>query len=392
MAVLALVLGISALGVGAGGMPWADDESAAADGYPLRVERPYVVRELPARPGALAGLLKSSDGSWMAVSPHGRVWELADEDDRFEVFPALSADGRILAYLRTSKDGFGEYVIRNLKTGVLTAYPELSSSATGSDATFWIAPQQPAHLSPGGDQVLLQGGRADGRNADALVLSEDGGVRELFVAGPVFPAGWLPDGRIAWLAQPDGFLEPTRSPEIVVTTDTGVEEGRARLHLTRPMDLSQWSMRISPDGTSIALAEDAGPARTVAIVPSGDWREQDRWDVAADTVLGGCLTSWRDEQPMVSTTTGLAPPDPSEAPVLAADPRLQVGCSVWAQQAIDGDAHQGLSGDLFDTSDSWWAWRWREVAAAILLVVAVAGLWWARRRLRPEPEVQTLDE
>ena len=137
VAVLGIAVGFSTIGIGPGFLGGDDSErSDAADGYPLRITRPYVLQDLPTRPGAIAGLLRS-DESWLAVSPHGHLWELADDDDKFEVLPALSDDGRVLAYLQTSDDGFGEYVIRDLVSGVLTAFPD-------------AAPAGPIRMRPSG--------------------------------------------------------------------------------------------------------------------------------------------------------------------------------------------------------------------------------------------------
>jgi len=393
VALVGIAVGFSTIGIGPGFVGGDDGERTdAADGYPLRITRPYVIQDLPSRPGAIAGLLQS-DESWLAVSPHGHLWELADDDDRFDVQPALSDDGRVLAYLQTSDDGFGEYVIRDLVSGVLTAFPYVSSSATDSDAPFWADPQQPAFVSPDGEQVLVHGARAIGPGADALVLDADGDVKELFVKGPAYPAGWLPDGRIAWLGLPDGYVEPTRAPEIIVTTDTGEELGRAALELTEPMELSQWSASVSRDAGFMALTQEVDGLQGVVVrvaLPSG--RQVERSDVIPDAMLGSCQASWRGEQALVPTATGdestelsgLALVDSGVAAVVLADPRLQVGCSMWATEALEGDVERGLSGRVFGTSQTWWSWRWREVTAAVLLVIGAVGLAWPRRRRTSE--------
>ena len=379
-AVLGLALGISAAGVLPGRLPLADVSTDPADGYPLRIARPWMIRDLPARPGPVAGLLRS-DESWLAVSPHGRLWELADDDDRFDVAPAVSDDGRVLAYLRTSEDGFGEYVLRDLTTGVITAFPSVSSAGSESDATFWAAEQHPAYVSPDGDQVLVRGGRTNGRDADGLLLSVDAGVRELFVAGPVHAAGWLRDGRLAWLDSTD-----ERRPAVIVTTDTGEAARRTRLAVDHRIELTQWSARASPDGGYVALTEKLDGRGFVGRFSLRTGLEVDRSDVVADAVIDNCPTSWRGEDLTVPTTTGdettfstgVALVDPRSAPVVLADPRLNVGCSLWASQALDGDVHRGLSGRIFDDSQVWWSWWWRELAAVVLIGFAIVGAWWRR--------------
>ena len=385
LAILALVLIASAVGVGAGGLPWTEPDDEAAAGYPQRIERPYVVRDLPGQPGPLAALIES-DGGWKAISPRGRIWNLADADEDFEVQPALSSDGRILAYLRKSDDGFGEYVVRDLGTGVLTVIPGVSSAASESDATFYIAMQRPSFLSPDGKQVLVQGGRTEGRNADGLVLSEATGVREIFINGPVLPAGWLPDGRIAWLTMPDGLDASTRSPELIATTDTGKEIGRMQLELSRPILLDHWSPSLSPDGDLLILTSyPPGVGSSLVSVSMSSGQEVARLSLP-DEWVSSCQPAFRDDQVLVPTysgeeatdANGVVLVDPDNDPVVLADPRIRGGCSVWAAQAIAGDEQRGLSGRVFGTNESWWMWRWRELSAALLLVIAGLGLWGAR--------------
>lgn len=385
LAVLALVLIASAVGVGAGGLPWTQPDDEAAEGYPQRIELPYVVRDLPGQPGPLAAVIES-DGGWKAVSPGGRIWNLADADESFEVQPALSSDGRILAYLRDSEDGFGEYAVRDLATGVLAVIPGVSSGATGSDADFYVAGQQPAFLSPDGERVLVQGGRTEGPDADGLVVSVEAGVKELFISGPMFPAGWFPDGRIAWLTVPDGSEDSTRSPELVTTTDTGKELGRLRLELSRPLHVSQWSPSLSPDGDLLVLTSH--PPRgggSLVSVSMRTGREVARVPLP-DEWVASCLPTFRDDEVLIPTfsgeeftaANGVVLADPDGDPVVLADPRIHGGCSVWAARAIAGDEHLGFSGRVFGTSETWWMWRWRELAAALLLFVAGLGLWGAR--------------
>jgi len=356
----ALALMVSALGVGAGGLPWGDP-GERADGHPQRVERPYVVRELPARPGPLAGLV-SDGGPWLAVSPHGRLWRLADEDEGGDVEPALSADGRVLAYLRESENGFGEYVLRDLVTGELTAFPGLSSSDPGTTAAYWVAPQHPAFVSPGGDRVLVKGERTgDNRSPDGLVVGADG-VREMYVRGVAWPAGWSPDGeRIAWLVTPT-VMEPTDTVELVATSSTGEELGRREVALPHPMSLSQWSPVLSPDGSRVALVGDSG-GWVVVSVATGE--QSGSGGATTDT---GCPPSWRRGQ-LLHTDDG-ALRDRRGRPVVVADPSVTFDCSMWAADALAGSEHPGLTGRVFGTDTGWATWRWREHAAGGLLLLA----------------------
>ncbi len=369
LVVVALGLMVSALGVGAGGPPWADVDEVA-DGHPQRIEKPYVVRDLPGRPGPIAGLVREGL-SWFAISPHGRVWKLSDALDDLQVQPALSADGRVLAYLRKTSDDAGEYVIRNLVTGVLTYIPEVTAGTGSSEATFFIAGQQPTYLSPDGQQVLARGGRVEGRDNDGFLISKDG-VREVFVDGVAWPAGWAPDGRLAWLVAPRTGV--TRAPEIVATTDTGEEVGRLKLHLTQPMGFDEWSARLSPDGELMTLAAEEEGRSVLAVVSLVDGREIERHTVPTFSI---CQPTWRGDEVLTPGPDQLLI-DADRDAVVAADPSLEADCSIWATGAIAGDEHGGFTGSVFGTSASWWSWRWRQLGAGLLLILAALGLWWSR--------------
>ncbi len=370
LVVLALGLIVSALGVGAGGLPWTD-EGESADAHPQRIEKPYVVRDLPAKPGPIAGLVREGR-SWFAISPRGRVWKLADAFDDLQVQPALSDDGRVLAYLRKTSDDADEYVIRNLVTGVLTYIPEVTGGAEGSDATFYISGQQPVYLSPDGEQVFARGGRVEGRSNDGLIITKDG-VREIFVKGVGWPVGWAPDGRLAWLVTP---RHPWvgRTPKLLATTDTGAEIGRLKLHLSQPMGVDQWSARLSPDGGFMTLAAAEEGRSVLAQVSLADGQEVERHDVPT---LGDCLPTWQGDETLTTTPDHVLADVDGDA-VVVADPSFEGSCSIWATDAIAGDEHRGFTGSVFGTSTSWWSWRWRQLGAGLLLIVAALGLWWSR--------------
>jgi hypothetical protein len=364
----AVALMVSAVGVGAGGWPWEEPEQQA-DGYPQRIERPYVVRDLPAKPGPLAGLVEAG-GSWFAVSPHGRMWTLTDEFEEGDVQPALSADGRVLAYLRESENGFGEYVLRNVVSGELTAFPAVSSSAVASDAAFYVAPQQPAFISPDGDQVLVRGGRSDdSRSTDGMLIDADG-VSQIYVRGIGWPAGWSDDGRLTWVVTPS-VMEPTDSVEVVTTTDTGEELDRREVELRHRMTLTQWSPLLSPDGSRMVLVGESGGWVTVSL------SRGQQAAAGGTTGVHGCQPSWRDDELLFTADGALR--DRQNHAVVVADPSLELTCSVWAADALAGGEHQGLTGRVFGTDTAWPTWRWRELAAGGLMLLAALAYAFAGR-------------
>ena len=195
--------------------------------------------------------------------------------------------------------------MRDLVTGVLTVIPGVSSGASESDATFYIAGQQPSFLSPDGEQVLVRGGRTQGRDADALVLSGDAGVRELFVRGPVFPAGWSPDGRIAWLTKPDGPPPPPLAhPSSWPPLTPGKEIGRLPLELSRPMQFSQWSPSLSPDGDFLNLISHRGADGGVLVrVSLRTGKEVARVSLPEEWA-DSCAPAFRDDDVLIPVRSG----------------------------------------------------------------------------------------
>ncbi|HYF74624.1 MAG TPA: hypothetical protein VD864_17475, partial [Nocardioides sp.] len=122
-------------------VPPADSESRGVDGYPSRIEKPWLLRDLPDRPGPLAAVLETGASEWLAASSDGDVWRVPQEDPSDSFPPALSADGRMIGYLT----GHTTYVLRDLVTGEETSFPEVTDNAAirSDEGAWWVSSQAP---------------------------------------------------------------------------------------------------------------------------------------------------------------------------------------------------------------------------------------------------------
>lgn len=218
------------------------------------------------------------------------------------------------------------------------------------------------------------------------------------VQGRLLPAGWYDDHTLVWVRwHKDPESGTTVGSASVILTDLHgrvVERFPLRLGKvwTDPPDSS--SVSVSPGGEILALGTDQGPDLSV-------WwfhlRGPSRGHVKAELAPSayadpsGCPASWSDTIQL----PGAGYPDtvlaaPGGASTIQADPRLRIGCSVWASDALRGPAYRDLTARVFDDAGairmgrtSWLSWHWRQVALGTPagLPVAAAGLGrWLRRR------------
>ena len=166
----------------------------------------------------------------------------------------------------------------------------------------------------------------------------------------------------------------SRTPDLVATTDTGEEVGRLKLQLSQPMGFHQWSARLSPEGEFMTLAAEEYGRSVIAVMSLEDGREIERHAVPT---FGICQPTWRGDEVLTPGPDHVLP-DADRDAVVVADPSLEADCSIWATGAISGDEHRGFTGSVFGTSTAWWSWRWRQLGAGLLLIVAALGLWWSR--------------
>lgn len=368
----------------------ADSDGAGVEGYPSRVYKPLLERDLPDRPGPLAGLLDDDSTLW-AVSASGRVWVLPRED-RVAGYPtAISSDGTAVAYLRRSD----EYVLRDLRAGTTTVADGVDDGTfdgrteTRSPGRFAIALQSPAFWSPDRDRVFVLGSSNDDFSGTRALLI-GGGASTMAVQAPRvhgesagWPAGWTPDGNLVWL-DGDFDRDHPRWAVVVVTTPSGREVRRVELDLPSGVGhLGQWSGSVSPDGTRLSLISQAevGPVFSLS-----DGKVVDETSASEQT----CPMSWSagGPRPPFLGSGVAAVRDGEGRPIITVDPAFEATCGIWASDALSGVAHDGLGGRMFGSSSGWLSWHWREVGLGIVAgggVLALVVLVVRRRRKALEP-------
>lgn len=358
----------------------ADGESRGVDGYPSRIEKPWLLRDLPDRPGPIAATVELDDGRFLAVSASGEVWRIPQSRRVRDFFPSLSADGRMIGYMR---DG-GTYVVRDLVAGDEKAFDEIGDNREDPSRpeTWWTQQQVPGFWSPDGSTHLLSASRWDtDRSNVVLLLGGDGSLREVErPAVGAYPVGWLDAGALGWLAVEGRPRDATLS--LVVTTESGAELKREPLQGARLHDLNQWSGSLSPDGGEVSVTLPEIDSTLVSTFSTADGSRLGR-DLTAMDVHSFCSTTWRGEEVILPVIEGHSASlvSLSGERVVAADPALGAYCVMTAAKALDGERH-GAVGDLFGTT--WLAWHWREVVLGILGAGPLVGAfaWFLRRRGR----------
>jgi hypothetical protein len=348
------------------------------DGHPAVVPRPFFAQDLPDRPGPLAGLLEH-DGEWLGVDQNGRTWRIEMNPGSS---PALSDDGNHLGRLVPTGRHTAVYETVNLTTGVRTTYDVVGNGNTENgrpltDQPYFAGIQQPAYWSPDGTRLLVPGGGMGSGPPSALLL-EDGTARE--VVHPGIPVGWASPTQLVWLS-----YAGTRAQ---ITDLTGATLRNVPMATTTPIHgVDQYSGRVSPDGTRLAVIDVEGPGPDHPLSTFSLLARPSGGATSLPSVRGAeeeCPLTWHGNQVAAWTTGGLrdqAAAGPREVVAVSERWHGAVSCGTWAADAMAGSAQAGPGLTEWRYWPLWYWWRQLAIALAAV-VVAVAALRAHRRRAR----------
>lgn len=365
--------------------PAGSQGERVVDGYPQRIGHQWWVRELPDRPGPMAGIFvrtpaepsDSSEDEWIAVSETGHQWRIPTAQSSGAHAPTLSSTGRYLGYF--PHDRRPPFVVHDLVSGERTVLRDVWPHGTGEGHPNMIHWQTPAFWAPDDSRVLLF--TVSGPVDDNLLLTPKGQIEHVRAGG--YPAGWVGTDHLAFLSYDERDNGGVTRATITVVDTSGAVKKRVDLDLPRAFrqtsgGLSQWSAVASPDGRSVAVLLDDSPDSSVY-----------RFSLQNGSLLSGpvyvngagdiCALGWSGQQPVVPTypdqANGALAVLAGSRPhaMVVSQPSLHAGCLTLAASAGNGDPHGGL----FGTSTSWWSWWWKE---ALLAGAAVVTLVWTLRR------------
>ena len=321
-------------------------------GHPTRIERPWRTPELGGGPtDPIAGWVQHGD-RWDVVTPEGRLRRF-DVDPEFA--PSVSPNGRKVAFV--SQHGHGLF-ISDLVTAL--GYGSPVGPVLSDEVRFTMSSTGHVFWSP--DSVRLAVPLVPDSNGgapDAVVLT--GNRTPLPLEAPVPGAqllGWSSSDELGWDLGGSVLVTPIRG-------------GAPREITLDPMPPSYLTVSLSTsgDGTLAYLAEDAR-----LLVYAADGRLVATRDTSGSWV-DGCPMSWSGSVPWVPTAGGPADvlADGGDGARILADPRLDLGCSVWADASLSGPAYESVGARLFGTSTSWLSWWWRDLVVAGLVALLLAG-------------------
>lgn len=395
------VLGVLAVLLPAASVPVTptfarSSSSAGVDGYPERIGRQWVVRDLPERPGPLAAVLqvRGEDGGpvWQAVRSDGHRWRLPGLWTMTDLYPTLSPDGRLLGYLAS---GEGPYVVRDLVTGGRTSFDDLGDNVLVRSTTYGLFGQHPSHWSPDGRLLQLAGFerlRPRDRLQDLVLDVRVGTITPLDRVG--FTAGWGSPDRLVRLDDTRQAPQPGSTVDVVQTDLDGREVSREPLAPRQgpPPPVSQWTGRISADGLLSLLPPEGGDDGVRVFTLEG---AEVRTPSAAVSAAFACGTTWRSpglvSVPVLQPDGTLLVVDALEDRLVRRSvvaPQLGASCVVWADQALSGT---GRGAGVLGRSSAVWTWFWRELLLGGLALAAVTALVVRRRRSVARPAAGAVD-
>ena len=374
--VVVLLAALTVLPVVGAGLPVgpasSDGDADAVSGYPERIGHQWHVGGLPSGEPMAALLQRDENGDigWYAVSASGRQYQLPGGGAPGGVFPTLSPDGRYVGYL--APDG-RSYLLRDLVSDTTIAFPDIGTPEAGT--RYAAVADAPAFWSPDGTRLLLAADPRDGGRTSALLLGLDRTVTPV-VGDPTNLAGATDAGEVVRVYSPS-------AKQLSVTFDQPDGTVAHTIDLTVDLALSRtlgdgWHASISPDATRLALADDLEEVAAIVHLFSLEGSSGDEFaPVPVPAVSGSCPIAWVANTPVMTVRDGsdgatstLLAESPLRDPITVVESSSDTRCLMWAGSALEAGPQHALWG----TSTGWFTWWWRELTAALLVLLALGWL------------------
>ena len=350
----------------------AGDDADTVSGYPQRIGHQWHVGGLPSGEPMAALLQRDENGEigWYAVSASGRQYRLPGGGTPGGVFPTLSPDGRYVGYLAP---GGHSYLLRDLVSDTTSTFPDVGTPGAGTRYTAVAG--APAFWSPDGSRLLLPADPRDGGRTSGLLLGLDRTVTPV-VGDQTSMAGLTDAGQVV-------RVYSSSAEQLVVTFAQPDGTVARRIDLTVDLALSRtlgdgWHASISPDATRLALADDLEEVAAIVHLFSLEGSSGDDFaPVPVPAVSGSCPIAWVADTPVMTvrdgsdgTTSTLLAESPLPEPITVVESSSDTRCLLWAESALEGGPQHALWG----TSTGWFTWWWRELTAALLVLLALGWL------------------
>jgi hypothetical protein len=294
-------------------------------GYPKEIGPQWPVLDLPKKPGPIAALLPSDTGYW-AVSATGHRWTVPGAGGG-GIYPALSPDGRWIAYLDGSH---GRFVLRDLVSGRVRTVPGIGEDENDDPLPFWIPPETPLVFSAD-DRYLaftaVRGGVVVVDVAAAKVVATPPRV------GGEWVAGWSGDRLVTASSTTAGLMSVSGHRTDVT------------LHPTTPLtSISQDSAAVAPDGTLVFLGRNSSGRQVVTrfALPSGQQRGAPSPVPSTDIVSPFTVSDrvyFGHRDPATGGSSLLAVDVAGRASTaVRVNPQVTDRDGIWAGQALSGKA------------------------------------------------------
>ena len=371
----------------------ADGDRATVVGYPTRVDVPWWLRPESDAPGPIAGLIDagaSGDSaglsSWVTVSATGRLHALGVRD--FGIDPALSASGTRLVTFDGPAEAVetGHPFLWDLVSGRRVVLENITSNALteSREGLFWTQQQTPSFWSPDEERVLITAVPWQSEETRTVIADWSGRLIPIRPEGEAdsWAAGWIDDDHLAWFS----WEKSQAAPTVVVTDLDGKRTDSVALRVPgfRRAWVDQWSAAVSPDGARVSLRTDGDDERLLTV----DLATGEIVDEVPDPQSVPCGTTWWRGQAAGTANGSVLSVSPRQT-LIRISTRWEVGCSVWAADALAGSPHQGVIGWIAGDRTLSLLWWWREIAIGMGVVGLGVGAirklqgWRRRRTLRP---------